>query len=454
MTTKLFFGGTFCVLLFLSGVAWRLKPADKRDGKIVLTYACPTFPAKLEQVELFEKLHTQYDIRVDASNTGMEKVIVQSVAGVGPDLFNSYSVFQTSAYVQAGIAKDVTEELAEAGIDVEKTVWKTACRHVIRNGRVFGFPYNASVHAFYYNKDLFEQQGIPYPTGLMTQERFLDLARKLTVRGDDGRVKHFGFLFEWWTWPHFVSQWGGRVYSKDGTRCELDCPETIAAIQFMQDLVWKHGVTPSPVQEAGMATSGGWGSGTVTWFGGGRAAMASGGRYWMVALRDKKNYPDLRLGVVECRLGPHRAYQSHCGVVLVNKRSPRVDHALAYLKYMAGREYNELVNHQADGLGPVKKYCYTDAFLRDPDYPEEDSNEVWREVLKYSAPAEASPFVNGGTVSRIIMAQLELVKSNAKRAAAAMRTATEQVNREIRKTLERDPTLRKRYEELRKGARP
>lgn len=454
MTTKHFFAVVFCGLLLLSVAAWHLKPADREDGRIVLTYACPTFQAKVEQVELFEKLNPQYDIRIDASNTGMEKTIVQSVAGVGPDLFNSYSVFQTSAYVQAGIARDITDDLVEAGINIEDSVWPTALGHVIRDGRVYGFPYNASVHACYFNKDLFDRQGIPYPEGLLKQERLLELARQLTVRDENGRVEHYGFLFEWWTWPHFVSQWGGRVYSEDGTRCELDCPETIAAIQFMQDLVWKHKVTPSPAQEAGMATSGGWGSGTVTWFGGGRAAMASGGRYWMVAFRDKHNYPNLRLGVVECQFGPYRAYQSHCGLVVVNRHSPRVGHAFEYLKYMAGRKYNELVNHQADGLGPVRKYSYNETFLNDPGYPEEDFNHVWRDVVKYSAPAEDSPFVNGGTANRIIMNQLELVKSNAKPADEAMRTAREQINREIRKTLERDPTLRKRYEELTGGTSP
>lgn len=448
MTTKHFFGGVLCTLLVMSCVAWYLKPGDMSDGRIVLTYACPTFPAKLEQVKLFEDLNPQYHVRVDASNTGMEKTIVQSIAGVGPDLFNSYSMFQTSAYVQAGIAKDITDDLKDAGIDIEKTVWKTALKHVVRDGRVYGFPYNASVHAFYYNKNQFDDLKIPYPTGLMTQDQFLELAKKLTIRDDEGRIKHYGFLFEWWTWPHFISQWGGRVFSEDGSRCEIDCPESIAAIQFMQDLVWKYKVTPSPAQEAGMSTSGGWGSGTISWFGGGRAAMASGGRYWMVAFRNKDNYPGLRVGTVECRLGPKRAYQSHCGVVMVNKHSPRLEHALKYLKYMAGKEYNELVNHQADGLGPIEAYSFTNTFMNDPAYPEETSNHVWRDVLKYSEPVEDSPFVNGGAASRIIMSQIEMVKANSKSAADAMRTAKEQINREIKKTLKRNPKLRKRYEEL------
>jgi multiple sugar transport system substrate-binding protein len=448
LTTKHFFTGVLCILLLMSLAAWHMLPADREDGRILLTYACPTFPAKLEQVELFEKLNPEYQVRVDASNTGMEKTIVQSIAGVGPDFFNSYSMFQTTAYVQAGIAKDITDDLQDAGIDIGNTVWRTALKHVIRDDRVYGFPYNASAHAFYYNQDHFDGSNIPHPTGLMTQEEFLELAQKLTVRDAEGRVKCYGFLFEWWTWPHFVSQWGGRVYSEDGSRCEIDCPETIAAIQFMRDLVWKYKVTPSPAQEAGMSTSGGWGSGTITWFGGGRAAMASGGRYWMVAFRNKENYPDLRLGVVECRLGPVRKYQSHCGVVLVNKHSPRVDHALKYLTYMAGKEYNELVNRQADGLGPIETYSFTDAFMNNPDYPEETTNQVWRDVLKYSVPVEDSPFVNGGTASRIIMSQLEMVKANSKSAADAMHTAKEQINREIEKTLKRNPKLRARYEAL------
>ena len=37
--------------------------------------------------------------------------------------------------------------------------------------------------------------GIPYPESPITRDAFLELARKLTVRDENGRVKHYGFIF-------------------------------------------------------------------------------------------------------------------------------------------------------------------------------------------------------------------------------------------------------------------
>lgn len=102
-----------------------------------------------------------------------------------------------------------------------------------------------------------------------------------------------------------------------------------------------------------MATAGGWGSGPVTLFGGGRAAMALGGRYFLVPFRQKDQYPNLRLGVADYQFGPQPGHSGYAGCVMINRNSPLREHVLAYLKYMASAPYNELVNSQADGMAPV-----------------------------------------------------------------------------------------------------
>ena len=384
-------------------------------------------------------------VRLDPSNTGMAKVIVQSIGGVGPDLFDCYDGFQLSGYVRSGIAWDLTEEFRRLGIDVVRDTWRAGHPTMVLDGHVYGFLTNASVNAIWFNKDIFERHGIAYPRGPWTWEEFLPLARRLTVRDENGRVEHFGFMMDWWNWRHFLYQWGARVYTPDGTRCTLDSPEAAAAIQFMQDLIYKHHVAPSPVEEAAMATQGGWGSGTITFFGAGKAAMALGGRWWLCTLR---NYEGLRLGAVECPHGPYRRFRGYGRSTLVNRNSPKRRYALEFLKYMAARHYNELVNHQADALAPVKRYCYSEKYLHDPDYPNEDFNAVWRDVMEFGLPDEISPFVNGAVAGRIINKQLDLVKNGQKSGAEAMKTAASEINEEIQKTLELDPTLRERYERL------
>lgn len=448
---RTFFAVTLAALFLFSVAAWRLQPRLVEPGKTPLVWTSDDNPTRREQISLFNRLNPDISLRLDPNNAGMEKVIVQSLAGVGPDVFDCYDGFQLSAYVRAGIAVDVSRDLARAGIDVRRDLWSAATPNFMLDGRAYGFPTNVAVNGIWFNKDLFDRAGIPYPRGPWKWDTLVRVAQRLTQRDARGRIRQFGLVCDWYNWPHFVLQWGGRVYSPNGTRCVVDGPRTIAAIQFMHDLIYRYRVMPSPVEEAAMATQGGWGSGTITQFGAGRAAMALGGRWWLCTLRD---YKRLRLGAVESPHLGRRVFRGYGRATLVNRTSPRRAAAIRFLLYEAGRPYNELVNAQADGIAPVIRFAYTPAYLHNPAHPEEDYNAVWRDMMREGVPDQVSPFVNGQAASRILNKQLDLVKNDQKSAAAAMRTAARLVNEEIQKTLDEDPSLRRRYDELTRGTAP
>ncbi len=449
---KVFFAITFCVLVLLSVVAWQMKP-DPPPGKIPLVWVSDDNPARRQQIALFNQLHPEYDLRLDprASTAGMEKVMLQSLAGVGPDVFDAYGPSELDAFVRSGIAWDITDELAKRGVDLEGEVWPAILPTGIREERVYGFPANVAVDAIWINKDLFDAAGERYPEGPWTWAEFIELAKRLNVRDARGRIKQFGFLCDWWQWPQFIMLFGGHIYSEDGTRCVIDSPEAIEAIQFMRDLMYKHHIMPTPVDEATMATMGGWGSGTITYFGAGKGAMALGGRWWLCTLRD---YEGLNLGVVEIPHEEERIYRAYGRATIINRYSPRREDALNFLLYQAGKEYNDLINQQADALAAIVRYNYTPEFLHNPEHPEEDYNEVWRDVVKYGRSDDWSPFVNGQTAMRILNKQLDLVKSDQKPVPKAMRDAAREVNEEIAKTLEMDPSLRIKYYRLTGRERP
>ncbi len=449
---RAFFAGTFLALLLLSVVAWRIRPAPP-EGKIPLVWVSDDNPARRGVIALFNKLHPEYDLRLDPldPNAGMEKVMLQCLAGVGPDLFDSWGPSQLDCYVRSGVAWDVTDELAKRGIDQARDVWPAALPATTREGRVYAFPTNIAVDAIWINKDLFDAAGEPYPNGPWTWDQFLEVARRLTIKDEHGRIKQFGFLCSWGYWPQFVMQWDGHIFSEEGTRCVVDSPEGIAAIQFMHDLMYQYHVMPTPVDEATMATQGGWGSGSISYFGTGRGAMAMGGRWWLCTLRD---YGRLNLGAVESPYAKRRLSLAYARATLVNRYSPRREQALDFLVYEAGKDYNDLINRQADAVAAVIRYNYTPEFLHNPEHPEEDYNEVWREVVKHAQPNEWSPFVNGQTANRILNKQMGLIRNDQKPVAEALRDGAREVNEEIAKTLEQDPMLRLRHYRLTHRKRP
>ena len=93
---KLLFAGTFVALVLLSMAAWRMQPEALAKGKTPLVWVSDDNPARRDQIALFNRLYPRYQLRLDPGNSGMEKVIVQSLGGVGPDLFDCYDGFQLS----------------------------------------------------------------------------------------------------------------------------------------------------------------------------------------------------------------------------------------------------------------------------------------------------------------------------------------------------------------------
>ncbi len=434
----------FIGLLLMSIVAWVIQPKQGSAGKVPLVWCTDDNPVRREQFTLFNETHPNLEVSLDPKTT-IDKVIVQAIAGVGPDLFDCHSIQEFPMCVKSGIAWDVTDELKKAGIDVMKDQWPVMRPYFIYEGRVYGCSTNLSANAIWFNKDVFDKYHIPYPKNDMTWNEFIPIAQKLTIRDQKGRTTQFGYLFDVaLSWQQFIWQWGGRVFNDDGTKCVIDSPESIAGIQFMHDLIYKYKVSPTPVEEQA-ASKGGWGSGTITLFGAGRAAMASGGRWWLCTLR---TYKELHLGAFTAPYGKHKIYYGYGKSTLINKNSPHRREALQYLIYLNSKGYNELVNSTADGLAPVKKFSYTNTYLHNPKFPNEDYNAVWRDIMNYAKADETSPFVPLNVVQRIITKQLDLVKANQKSSADAMKTAARQINTEIQNSLQEDPALKAKYDRL------
>lgn len=125
----------------------------------------------------------------------------------------------------------------------------------------------------YYNKQLFADNNLEEPPvdGDWTFEDLLSAAQVLTQDTDgDGQIDQFGMQpgrdpFSLLVW---VRGNGGELYGDEGNTSLLDSEESLAAIQFVYDLMHTHNVAPTPEQQTsdmfvsgriGMAQSGYWG---------------------------------------------------------------------------------------------------------------------------------------------------------------------------------------------------
>jgi multiple sugar transport system substrate-binding protein len=142
----------------------------------------------------------------------------------------------------------------------------------------------------YFNKDIFDKAGIPYPPqkveNAWTWDQFVDVAKRLT-KDSSGRTANdrgfnpenivtYGAAFRYDSafWPIFGVSNGGGWFSEDGKQLLINRSETVEAAQAIADLYLKHHCVPNP--------STGLGDGAIAMLSG-QVAMAIDGQ-WAIGL--------------------------------------------------------------------------------------------------------------------------------------------------------------------------
>ena len=120
-------------------------------------------------------------------------------------------------------------------------------------------PFDNHGWLLWYNTELVEQAGLDPENLPKNGTEFIEWAQQLTTDVNGKHPNEEGFdkdnVDVWaidYTWPRYTIpttlwQFGGDVHSEDGKQCLLDSPESVAAIQYWHDLMYKHNVAPPAV---------------------------------------------------------------------------------------------------------------------------------------------------------------------------------------------------------------
>lgn len=115
-------------------------------------------------------------------------------------------------------------------------------------GDVWAIPAQADVMVMFYNRDLFDAVGAPYPSVGWTWEDFLSAA--LVIRDPDAGV--FGYVSDAGRMDciAFIYQHGGRLFDDLWNPVEptFDDPLTVEAVEWYAALTYEHHVSPTPEQ--------------------------------------------------------------------------------------------------------------------------------------------------------------------------------------------------------------
>jgi len=448
---KWVFAGVLLLFVGMWFVAQATLVPAETPGVVRIRWATDANPARDVQTSLFGEMYPGVEVVVDPGLGGDQtKLIVQCATGTGPDVVDVYSKEQMMALVDAGILLDLTPYAEEMGFGVDKT-YPAMEGGLVVDGRQYRFPCNVWANCVVYNKRIFDDHGVPYPRDDWTWEEFIRVGKLLKDSPSKSGEEHIPFANWNNTWLFGDLFWGagGHFYTEDGLTCRLDSEEAVWTMRFYHDLMHVHNVVPTAAQLASISSQGGWGSGGLTLFSGGKAAMISIGRWYIIQV---PNYPQIAGALGAARLPRVGARESSgmtdARAAGINIKGRHIQEALKFLQYLASPEYSALIVKDGDSLPPNPLLAQSGEALVNPAVPDPAFHQPFVDAEKSARPVDTSPFVDALQVQRWLVEHIDKVENKLMTPEEAMSELTHSINQQIRINLERQPHLQRKYEQV------
>ncbi len=196
---------------------------------------------------MYEAFQEEYpNITVEIETLGFDDYFTQMqtrvAGGTAPDCYE-LNIENFAAYANMGVLAPI-DGIDLSGMDA------TALSAFEVDGVQYGLPGSFSNVVLVYNKDLFDQANLEYPTSDWTQDDVQAAAEAIRALGDD--------IYGWYqgiTYSEFYkvcAQFGGGLLNEDKTEFTINSPENVAAAQMMVDRVLVSNVQPTEAQMGGM----------------------------------------------------------------------------------------------------------------------------------------------------------------------------------------------------------
>jgi multiple sugar transport system substrate-binding protein len=291
--------------------------------------------------------------------------------------------------------------------DYPASAWKS----VHYDGSLYGIPNRVDSQVYYYNKTVFDNAGVAYPTDDWTQDDLLKIAKELTIPGEQWGL---GIAADpvvtgdvWATFLPMLWSKGGDILNADNTKAEINSAKSVAGIQYWADFYLKYHVTPEGTPNFNNARD------LQPLFQANKLGLMTAGSNLYQGFNDTTG---LRWGTVLSPLGSNYS-GSHTFVVPVGARN--TDSAVAFIRWFTQTE-NE-----------AKFMNRTPALYSAQDLP--PWNDPGYDIFKKAAPDSGSlPAVAGWSgMATDIATQLQRVLVGDATAQEAADAAAERINEVI-----------------------
>lgn len=189
--------------------------------------------------------------------------------GTLPDIFWMHSDY-AQIYMENDMLLDLTDYIAADGVDLGM-YYPDITAIYQSGGKTYALPKDHDTIALLYNKALFDQAGVEYPTDNWTYEDMYEAAKAITeATGDDTYGYALNTSNDQDGWYNYIYSYGANVVNTEKTDTAIDSAEAKAAMEMVRKMLTV-AVPQSVVAE----------SGTDSLFQSGKVGMITQGS-WMI----------------------------------------------------------------------------------------------------------------------------------------------------------------------------
>jgi ABC-type glycerol-3-phosphate transport system substrate-binding protein len=309
-----------------------------------------------------------------------------------PDVMASYDQL-VNFFANSGITMNLDELMSQQpGLTRESFNQQFLQVGVAYGGEAEGelhmLPMGADVVVLFYNRRLFDEAGVDYPTSDWDWNEFVETAEALTTRGDDGSTQVYGFVgnYAWWAiYTPMIKNFGGSLTNGAVTEATFASPEALRAWETLLGPV-REGVfaPPSVINTVGS---------DFATFGAGQAAMFAGVRAHVPLIR--ANLED-DWDVVEFpRTNGRKGSGAGAVGVSISATTDHPDAAWDFVQYIYSAEGGMSILASNYAVVPPLEDLYDSPVWRDLEGPPYN-NDVFVDAMDHATIIPPLPFATAG----------------------------------------------------------
>ena len=192
-------------------------------------------PAMQAMIDIFatDNPGTTIDITVIPNDQFLTRLQTSAGAGMLPEAFWLTTTFAT-ALVPLGVVQPLSPLIERDGYDLSELNPSIINAYTF-DDVLYAIPKDIDTAFIFYNRELFDRAGVPYPHEDWTWDEFRQIARDLTIEG-----VQYGFTNT--PTDRHVYGWilsnGGSIFAPDRMTVTIGEPAAVEAMQFLHDIMF------------------------------------------------------------------------------------------------------------------------------------------------------------------------------------------------------------------------